>query len=267
MFITRTGFPEDSELVLCTVTNIQHNSVFVSIHEYNRQGMIPISEIAPGRIRNIRDYVVEGKVVVCKVLNVNQERGYIDLSLRRVTEGQRRQRSDAIKQEQRAEKIVEMTAIALKLDPKAVYDKLAVKLLKQYFYLYQAFDDVLAGSLDLAALFEKPLAEMLLKTIKEKIKPKELIVAGDLTISTWEENGLAAVKQCLSDALKLSPKLKIHYLGGGKYRMIIKGIDYKELEKILKDASELVLTAMKKSKGKAEYERVKNISLETAETA
>src|SRR3989339_26166 len=106
MLIKRIGYPEESDLVMCTVNYIQHNSVFVSIHEYNRQGMIPISEIAPGRIRNIRDYVTEGRVVICKVLRVNQERGYIDLSLRRVSESQRRQKSDEVKQETKAEKII-----------------------------------------------------------------------------------------------------------------------------------------------------------------
>ena len=115
MLIKRSGFPEESDLVMCTVNNIQHNSIFVSIHEYDKQGMITISEIAPGRIRNIRDYVAEGKVVVCKVLYVNVERGYIDLSLRRVSEGQRRTKNDEVKQEMKAEKILEMTAHHLKI--------------------------------------------------------------------------------------------------------------------------------------------------------
>lgn len=267
MFITRTGFPEESDLVFCTVTNIQHNSVFVNIHEYNRQGMIPISEIAPGRIRNIRDYVLEGKVIVCKVLSVNQERGYIDLSLRRVTEGQRRQKGDELKQELRAEKIVELSAHALKIEPKVLYDKLASKFLKHYSYLYLAFDDVLAGTLALTSAVSEKEADVLLKQIKDKIKPKELIVAGDVSISIWEENGLTLLKNMLTVALKTSDKLKITYLGGGRYRLIVRGIDYKEIEKILKDASDSILAAVKKAKGKAEYERVKNISLETAEGA
>ncbi|MFA5797593.1 MAG: S1 RNA-binding domain-containing protein [Candidatus Woesearchaeota archaeon] len=264
MWIQRTTFPEEGDLVLCTVTNIQHNSVFVTIHEYNRQGMIPISEIAPGRIRNIRDYVIEGKIVTCKILNVNAERGYIDLSLRRVSESQRRQKGDEVKQELRAEKIVELTAHALKIDPKQLYAKLTTKLLKSYFYMYQAFDDVLAETINLKDFVSKEEAEMLLKQIKDKIKPKELIVAGDVAITIWEEGGLEIVRATLLNAKKVSDKLKIIYLGGGKYRLIIKGIDYKEIEKILKDASEVILTQIKKAKGKAEYERVKNISLEHA---
>jgi len=262
MFIKRLGFPEDSDLVLCTVNNIQHNSIFVTIHEYDRQGMITISEVAPGRIRNIRDYVVEGKVIVCKVLYVNQERGYIDLSLRRVSEGQRRTKNDEVKQEMKAEKILEMTAHNLKIDAKLLYDKAAAAFLNQYFYIYQAFDDFLNGNILLSAYFEKNIAETLEKIIREKIKPKEILIAGDLTLNTWEENGVEDVRIALNNVIQ--DNVTVSYLGGGKYRILIKGTDYKIVEKLLKDATDSVTVYMKKRKANVEYERVKNLSSETA---
>jgi len=260
MFIKRIGFPEEGDYVMCTVNNIQHNSIFVGIHEYNRQGMITISEVAPGRIRNIRDYVIEGKVVVCKVLSVNQERGYIDLSLRRVTEGQRRTKTDEVKQEMKAEKIIEMTAHIVNIPVSELYDKIANAFLKQYFYVYQAFDDIINGTLTLKNYIDAKIAEALEKSIRDKIKPKEIVVAGDLTISTWEDKGIETIKSALNNAQKISPVSKISYLGGGRYRILVKGTEYKIVEKILKDASDSVLAFMKKNKGKVEYSRVKNIS-------
>lgn len=264
MLIKRDGFPESSDLVMCTVTNIQHNSTFVSIHEYDRQGMITISEIAPGRIRNIRDYVTEGKVIVCKVLNVNKERGYIDLSLRRVTESQRRQKSDEIKQETRAEKIIELTAHELKIPFEQLYSKIANKVLDEYFYVYQAFDDIIAGTFDLKSIVDEKTALLLEKTIRDKIKPKQIIIAGDVSVSVWDENGIEIIKNALINAVS-GPEMKITYMGGGRYRIIVKGTDYKVVEKILKDSSDSIISVIKKSKGKVEYERVKNLSVEAAE--
>ena len=81
MLLRKQGFPEESEIVLCTVTSVRYNSVFVSLNEYNHSGMIHISEVSPGRIRNIRDYVKEDKVVICKVLRINKDRGYIDYGI------------------------------------------------------------------------------------------------------------------------------------------------------------------------------------------
>lgn len=264
MFLKRSGFPEESDLVICTVTNIQHNSIFVNIQEYERQGMITISEVAPGRIRNIRDYVVEGKVIVCKVLYINQERGYIDLSLRRVTEGQRREKNDELKQELKAEKILEMTAHSLKMDVKALYDKAADAFLKSYFYIYQAFDDFLIGNIVLTEYFDKNVSEHLEKIIREKIKPKEILIAGDVTINSWEENGVEDIRTALASAVK--DNVTISYLGGGRYRIFIKGTDYKIIEKLLKDASDSIMTYMKKRKALVSYERVKNLSAEAAST-
>jgi translation initiation factor 2 subunit 1 len=42
------------------------------IEEYGKQGLIHISEVSPGRIRNIRDFVKEGKMVVCKVIKIDE---------------------------------------------------------------------------------------------------------------------------------------------------------------------------------------------------
>jgi len=86
MLLNKKGFPEEGELVLCKVTKVSYNSVFANLEEYGKHGMIHISEVSPGRIRNLNDYVKLGKMVVCKILRVNQEKGHIDLSLRRVNE-------------------------------------------------------------------------------------------------------------------------------------------------------------------------------------
>ena len=64
MLLKKHGFPEESEIVLCTVTKVQYDSVFVNLNEYGKLGVIHISEISPGRIRNIRDFVKEGRIII-----------------------------------------------------------------------------------------------------------------------------------------------------------------------------------------------------------
>src|SRR3989338_3423064 len=124
MFLKKDGFPEEDELVMCTITKVQPHSVFCNLDEYDKGAMIHISEVSPGRIRNIRDFVKEGKKVVCKVLRVNEEKGHIDLSLRRVTETQRRLKVDEIKQEQKSEKIIEFVTKNNNLDLNKFFNEL-----------------------------------------------------------------------------------------------------------------------------------------------
>jgi len=77
---------EEGDFVLCTVDRIEKTIVFVKIHLNDKEieGSVITSEIAPGRIRNIRDYVVPKKKIVCKVLRILKN-GNVELSLRRVT--------------------------------------------------------------------------------------------------------------------------------------------------------------------------------------
>ena len=132
MLLKKEGFPEEDELVMCTITKVQFHSVFAQLDEYDKSGMIHISEVSPGRIRNIRDFVKEGKKVVCKVLRVSPEKGHIDLSLRRVGETQRRNKVDELKQEQKAEKILEFVAKDLNVPLKKLFEDVTNSISKKY---------------------------------------------------------------------------------------------------------------------------------------
>ena len=105
MFYKKQGYPEEGEIAVATVKKILYHSVFATLDEYaSMEGMIHISEISPGRIRNIRDYVKEGKQIICKILRIDRQKGHIDLSLRRVSTTQRINKTADWKQEQKAEK-------------------------------------------------------------------------------------------------------------------------------------------------------------------
>ncbi|MAE13361.1 hypothetical protein CMO92_02240 [Candidatus Woesearchaeota archaeon] len=247
MFFKKTGYPEEDELVLCTITKIQFHSVFARLEEYGKSGMIHIAEVSPGRIRNIRDYVKEGKQVVCKVLRINTEKGYIDLSLRRVTEMAKRSKMDSIKQEQKAEKIIESYAEQNKLDKYKLYKQLADTLLKEYEYIHLCFEDVVEHDLSLESIgIPKDLAQPLTKLVKEKIKPKQVEIKAEIFIQSWEENGLSQIKETLANSVKGQTAAAISYLGGGKYKLILIGKEYKEVEKNLKEITKKIEKAAEK---------------------
>src|SRR3989338_10823554 len=127
MLYRREGYPGEDELVLCTVTKVLGHAVFVNLDEYDKGGLVHISEIAPGRIRNIREYVELSKKIVCKVLRIDSERGHIDLSLRRVSEIEKKNKLEEIKQEQKAEKVIEMVSKAAGRKMDEVYEIITSK--------------------------------------------------------------------------------------------------------------------------------------------
>lgn len=249
----KVGYPEEDYLVLCTVTNIQFHSVFVSLDEFkDRSGMIHISEVAPGRIRNIRDFVKEGKKVVCKVLQVNKEKGHIDLSLRRVNEAQKRQKLNEIKQEQLAEKIVEQVAKQKMVEAQKVIDVLLKN--KKYLTLFSVFEAVSVGEFSLDKLgLDSSVAESLTDMIKQRMKPAEVEISGTLKLMSYASNGIELVREVLLKAKKQG--VEVYYLGGGASRVGVKSDDYKKAERILKSAVETSLDYAKSQKVVAEFVR------------
>lgn len=256
MLLKKQGFPEESELVLCTVTSVQYHSVFVDIDEYGKGGMIHISEVSPGRIRNIRDFVKEGKKIVCKVLRVNMEKGYIDLSLRRVNESEKRRKIDDIKREQNAEKIVEIAAKKIGIKTEQLYTGISGKI-SGYSSLHDFFEkaakegDVLE-SLDI----DKTHIKVLDETIKQRIKPIEVEIVGNLRITTYAPNGIDIIRDSLKKAEEAAKgRISINYMGSGVYRFMVKAPDYKEAEKLMKNATESAVSSVAKSGGAAEFAR------------
>ena len=69
-----SGWPDPGELVVAKVDEIEDFGVFADLEEYeDKRGLIHISEVASGWIKNVRDHVREGQIVVCKVLDVLAE--------------------------------------------------------------------------------------------------------------------------------------------------------------------------------------------------
>ncbi len=248
MFYKREGFPEEGEVVLCTVTKVQPHSVFVRLDEFDKGGMIHISEVSPGRIRNIRDFVVEDKVVVCQVLRVNKERGYIDLSLRRVNDNLKRKKIEEIKQEQKAEKIVEALAEELKKQPLAIYKEIFNAVSTHYTHLSQCFQDVAKGDVTLEEVGIPPqYIPQLKEIIEQRIKPKEVYIGGKLMLQSYQPDGVEIIKQALLAGMaKGKEVLTITYLGAGAFNILVKSEEYKHAEQILNHVLETIEQFMKK---------------------
>ena len=256
MLLILEGMPQEDELVLCTITSVQSHSVFVTMDEYaGKTAMIHISEVAAGRIRNIRDFVEEGKKVVCKVLKINREKGHVDLSLRRVNESQKRQKNNEIKKEQLAEKIIEKLSRETKKDFKKTYYEIYNQIKHTHSRLYPAFEELQQGTLKTEKLgIEKKLGEQLLGIIQQTIKPEQIIIEAEFKLKTYDPKGVDIVKDILQ---KLQQKdTEISYKGGGTYRAILTGEDYKKTEKKLSPLIEKLEKLTKQNKMEFDFKRI-----------
>lgn len=257
MLLKKEGYPQEDELVLCTISNIQYHSVFATLDEYGRSGMIHISEVSPGRIRNIREFVTEGKKVVCKVLRIDKLKGHIDLSLRRVNDAQRRAKLDEIKKEQLAENIIEYVAKKLAMPVQNLYSTLRASIMPKYGTIYPAFEEVARDETTLEKIgIEKKLGAELTPIIKARIKPPEVEIKGQLKLTTYAPDGIEIIHKAFKTGLEGLDAIKVQYLGAGTYGLSVKAPDYKEAEQTINKCAERITEFAKKHQATAEYHRV-----------
>lgn len=261
MFYKKKGIPEVGDIVLCTVKKILFHSVFVELDEYvNREAMIHISEIAPGRIRNLRDYVREGKKLVCKVLKRYPD-GKLDLSLRRVPLNSAKRKNEEYRQEQKAEAILEHVGKQLGTDIKGMYEKAGYRIIEEYGGLFPCFQEIaVKGKAVLADMgIEDRFAAAIAEAVTERIKPPEVAITSKLSLQSFAGNGVEVVKALLTDIEQFSKskgyRLELSYVSAPLYRLEIKASEYKAAEEALKSILDFALKAAKAKECAIELKR------------
>ena len=210
---------EEGEIVLCTVDRIVGTVVFVKIDGEEREGSIILSEIAPGRIRNLREYVVPKKKIVCKVLK--DSGGIINLSLRRVTQKDKKEALEESNQERSYVGVLKGV-----LGERA--EDIVTKITKEE-KLYAFFEEAKKDSKKLEALIGKDDAKKILDIVLSQ-KRKKIIIKRTIYLKTQEPKGIYIVK----DILKSPADIEIKYLSAGKYSLKIETEDGKKGEQKVK---------------------------------
>ena len=254
------GFPEENEIIMCTVKKILYNSIFVDLDQYDKEGIIHISEIAPGRIRNIRDYVRDGKKIVCKVLRVDEQKNNIELSLRRVSQAQRINKTKEFKQELKSEKILELAAKKIKTNLENIYKNAGDKIIEEFGSLTNCFNKIISDKYDIEELnIDKKTAEAIVIIVKEKVRPQEVTISGIFTLESEASDGIEVIKRTLSyiKTLAKNTEIKIIYLGAPKYKLSITSENYKKAESSLKEITESTVKFIKKLNGEGSFTREK----------
>lgn len=263
MLILKKGFPKPGDIVACTVSRISSFAAFVSLDEYeDREGMIHVSEISSKWIKNIRDYIKEGRRIVCKVLSVDETKDHINLSLRRVTSGQQKAKLEEVSRKQKAEKLLELVAKSFNMDLFQAYEKVGKTLESHFGELYFAFEEAsLEGEKAFRKIripkdWKKAIAEI----AKKNVVPPKVSIKGTLILTSMEPDGLLTIKKALIAAKNIKPTDKnvvidVKTISPPKYSISITAMDYKAAEKNLKMAADCALKIMKKENGKGEFIR------------
>ncbi|EFA85538.1 eukaryotic translation initiation factor 2 subunit 1 [Heterostelium album PN500] len=194
-------YPEENELVMVTVTSVGEMGVYVSLLEYNNiEGMILLSEISRRRIRSLTKLVRVGRQEVVVVVRVDKEKGYIDLSKRRVTPEEITKCEERYNKSKAVHSIIRHLATRLTMDekvikPKQLYKQFGWALYTKYQHAYDAF----RLSISEPAVFEgfdisPDQLKVLMEIISHKLKPQPMKIRADLEMTCFDYEGIDAIK-------------------------------------------------------------------------
>ncbi len=256
----RTGWPEEDELVVCTVKKVTDFGAFVELDEYgHKEGLIHISEVASGWVKYIRDHVREGQKIVCKVLYVDESKHHIDLSLKDVNEHQRREKIQEWKNEQKAEKWIQYVANSTKMSPENL-KKMIILLYEKFGSVYTVFEKArISGASILTNIgIDKQIAEMVKKVAEENLKKPQVDIAGFVDLTCSLPDGIEHIKKALIAAGEVDGdniSIGITYIGAPRYRVHVIAPDYKKAENILKKSAQTAIKIIEKANGTGEFHR------------
>ncbi|MHA1238555.1 MAG: translation initiation factor IF-2 subunit alpha [Candidatus Odinarchaeia archaeon] len=257
------ALPEVGELVIGTVTMIEPHGAYVRLDEYNGiEGMIHISEIASTWVRNIRNHVREDQKVVVKVLRVDESKRQIDLSLRRVTEQQKKTKIQEFKRAQKAENLLKLAAERLNKTLDDGYNDAGWPLENAYGEIYAGFEEAKekGKSVLQKAGVKKEWIDVLMDIINQYVEVPKVKIAGILELRCFKKDGVNAIKNALLSAMKVAENNKdaqvnIYVVGSPKYRVEVIANDYKSAESVLQSVVKTALDAIKEAGGEGKWIR------------
>lgn len=261
MSVRKPEWPEAGDLVIATIKSMTSYGAYVVLDEYNKEGLLHISEISSGWVRNIRSFIREGQKVVLKVLRVNPEKRHVDLSLRRVTKRDKREKILAWKRERKAESLLRNASEKTGMSMDEIYEKAGSMIEDAFGGLYEGLEKTVTEGADvlLEIGVPKDIATTIAEVAKERIKISMVKVKGTLELQCTKHNGVVLIQESLLNAQRIEkPKgstVRVYAISPPKYRIEVSASDYKEAERVLEKASKTALSYIAKVGGKGAFER------------
>lgn len=249
-------WPEEGDLVVGTVQKVLGYGAFAKLEEYEgKEAFIHISEVSSGWVKNIRDYVRENQKIVARVLRVNPKKGHIDASLKRIREDQRTRRMQQWKIEQKAEKLLEISAKSINKTLDEAYDEVGYLIMDEFGDLYEGFElaadegENVLLDIDIGPEWAKAITDV----AKKNISTPEVEITGYVDLISYKSNGVEIIKDALCSIE--TDNVEVQCVGAPKYRIMVTAEDYPTAEKILSESANKCIGIVEDNDGQGDFHR------------
>jgi len=271
-------FPEVGDLVMVKISRIDDLGVYGTLLEYcNREGMLMISELSSRRVRSIYKLVRIGKVYTLVVLGVNREKGFIDLSKKRLdaTPEERQKYDNQYNNAKALNSIISYVASRTQADANMtscsmedLYKMFGFEMLEQYetgnnlFKLAAKNPDQFLGRIKIP----EDIRELVMSNLKRKLTPQVVKIRGDVGVTCEARAGIDAIKESFKAALEVSTKeypIQITLIGTPLYMVVCSTLDKEEGVIRVKQAIQIIREQIEERGGRLEIKKEVSTELST----
>jgi translation initiation factor 2 subunit 1 len=246
----RKDSPREGELVVCRILKIYPNSAFAELVEYERRGMIHVSEVASRWVRNIREFVKENQYVVCRVIRV--EGDHLSLSMKRVRHEDASSKLNEFKRENKAERLLEMAAKSMKKTLEQAYDEVGFTLQEEFGSMSKAFEFAWKNPELLSRKgIPKAWLDVLSEIAKKAYSEKTFEQKAELRLACYSPDGVEVIKRLLGNASRENG-VEVKYISAPKYMLVAKGKSHKENRARIEKAADSIAKGLG-SKGECSF--------------
>ncbi len=247
--------------------------VYVTLNEYNNiEGMIQLSELSRKRIRSINKLVRVGKIEACVALRVDKERGYIDLSKKRIAGDDLEVLENKYNMSKSVHSIMTQVSIMCKVRLIKLYKQFCWDLYKRFGHAYNAFKRLVAGDEKILDPYDlrDDVKSTLLQMVTRRLTPQPVKIRADIEVTCFAYEGIDAVKAALRAGQKVSTEdipIKIQLVAPPLYVMFTTTHDQEKGIAAIQGAVDAVTKVIKSKQGNLNVKRAPRVVSQSDERA
>ena len=214
-------FPRKGELVLATVKEVRSYGAICYLTEYdNLEAFLPLAEVASRWIKNIHEFLHPNQKLILKVIRADKTRGIVDVSLKKVSEKEKRRKVEEVEKRTKAIKLIAAAAKRVRSRIKVERYVERIRRLDRdpFNFLERAKENpALLDEIGLPDKVKEALAEIL-----ASLTPPPVVMKAILKVWTLSPNGVEEIKRRM---INPPEDVKVHYIKAGHYMVTGKATD------------------------------------------
>ncbi|MDE1874125.1 MAG: S1 RNA-binding domain-containing protein [Candidatus Micrarchaeota archaeon] len=224
------------EIILVNITKIMPHGAYCELVEYKADAYLPIGEVASGWIKNIHEFIREGQRDVAKVVFVDQVKRALDVSLKKVTAKEKKDKINEYNLEKRAQKFFEQAVKAAGKEGKLNEIRLKAA---QSVQTYSELLDLVIDKKMPTGLLDADVQKAFEEIVAKNVKPKEYEVGYAVVLKSVAGKGnVATIRKAFQEVEALG--VEVLYEGAPHYKLSAKGASYPDVEGKIKNAEKLL---------------------------